>query len=283
MESLGWTLCASVPRETITQSVHDSEDTIRNAILVFACVVLLILVLAVIAANRSVTSITHPLELLEKDIKIISNGDLSYRASVYRNDEIGDITSGMNEMVDRLNFTMNELASSQQHADEMSRLANLDTLTGIRNKTAFDRLQKALNEKLNEGDVDFGFAMVDMNNLKVVNDNYGHDRGDAMIRGLCEIIGETFTNSNAYRIGGDEFVVVLVKDDYRNVDELIDRFKARIRAVSGDKSLRPWERVSAAIGYALYNAHVDSGTESVLARADRAMYANKKDMKGGRR
>jgi diguanylate cyclase (GGDEF)-like protein len=186
-------------------------------------------------------------------------------------------------MVDRLNFTMNELASSQQHADEMSRLANLDTLTGIRNKTAFDRLQKAMNEKLNEGDVDFGFAMVDMNNLKVVNDNYGHDKGDAMIRGLCEIIGETFTNSNAYRIGGDEFAVVLVKDDYRNVDELIDRFKARIRAVSGDKSLRPWERVSAAIGCALYNAHVDSGTESVLARADRAMYANKKDMKGGRR
>lgn len=108
----------------------------------------------------------------------------------------------MNEMVDRLNFTLNELKSSQQHADAMSRLATLDSLTGIRNKTAFDEQTKVLTEEIERGEKRFGFVLLDLNNLKAINDNFGHEKGDLAIKKLCDIICEVFVHSPVFRVGG---------------------------------------------------------------------------------
>ena len=283
MEPVDWLLCARVPKQAIQKSIYDADKSIWGALAVFAIIVFLILMAAVLAVNMSVRSITYPLELLRKDIKIISDGNLKYRASVYRNDEIGDITSGMNEMVDRLNFTLNELKSTQREADAMSKLATLDALTGVRNKTAFDSQSKILAEELKKGQKEFGFALLDLNNLKEVNDNYGHDKGDIAIKNLCHIACEVFAHSPVFRIGGDEFVVLLKNDDYKNIRTLMRIFKERIHDTSTDMSVEPWDRTSSAIGYALYDERIDTGLESVLARADKEMYACKKKMKGSRR
>ena len=282
MERVGWTLCACVPKSAIQKTIHEADRSIINAFMVFLAIALLILLAAVIAVNRSVKSVTYPLELLGKDIKVISNGDLLYRATVYRNDEIGDITSGMNEMVDRLNFTLNELTSSQQHADAMSRLATQDPLTGMRNKMAFDEQSRILNEQIEQGRGEFGLAMIDLNNLKIINDNYGHEKGDITIRKLCETITDIFAHSPVFRVGGDEFVVVLQGEDYENAEVLLKRFKDTLGDMSRDEMLSPWDSVSAAVGYAKYDKTKDLGAESVLARADKEMYACKKAMKGGR-
>jgi diguanylate cyclase (GGDEF)-like protein len=241
--------------------------------------VVLILLITLFAVNKSVKSVIKPLELLEQDIKIITDGNLDYRATVYRNDEIGDITSGMNAMVDRLNFTLKELMSSQQQADAMSRLATLDSLTGVKNKTAFDRASENLEEGLRRGEKEFGFVLVDLNNLKLINDNYGHDKGDVAIKKLCRIICVIFNHSPVYRVGGDEFIVILLNEDYRNIDTLMAAYQEKIREVTEDSSAEPWERVSAAIGYALYDEKLDSGTDSLFSRADKEMYINKKHMK----
>lgn len=277
--SVGWTLCASVPQYTIQHSIHNSDEVIRQAVLVFILIVLVILLIAIAAVNHAVRSITYPLELLGRDIKIISDGDLTYRASVYRNDEIGDITSGMNEMVDRLNFTLNELISSQQHADAMSRLATMDSLTGMQNKTSFDRHSELLRQELAEGDKEFGFVVLDLNNLKLINDNYGHEKGDMAIIRLCHIICEIFVHSPVFRVGGDEFVVIVKNEDYKNVEALVNKFKAKVRITSRDRNAEPWDRVSAAVGYALYDEDIDSDLQSVFDRADKEMYHCKRQMK----
>ena len=279
MDRVGWTVCASVPKAIIQPGIHQADASIRVAAIAFVAIALIILLVAAVAVNRFVTAITYPLILLGRDIKIISDGDLNYRATVYRNDEIGDITSRMNEMVDRLNFTMNELMSAQQHADAMGRLATMDGLTGIYNKTAFNRLMARLSAGLEQGDTEFGFVMLDLNNLKVINDNYGHEKGDIAIQNLCRMIGEVFAHSPAFRVGGDEFVVLLQDEDYRDAESLVKRFKDRGRGSSADRSAKPWDRVTGAIGYALYDERLDSGPESVLSRADREMYTCKKNMK----
>ena len=283
LERVGWTMCARVPVDAIQNSIHNADKNITNAAIVFIIVVILILIAAVIAVNRTVRTITYPLELLRKDIKKISDGDLKYRAPVYQNDEIGDITSGMNEMVDRLNFTLNELMSSQQQADAMSRLATTDALTGIRNKTAFDRQLKILQEEFEKGEKEFGFALLDLNNLKIMNDNFGHDKGDIAIKKLSHIICEVFSHSPVFRIGGDEFIVLLKNDDYHNIKKLVKTFKEEIRLSSENTGVEPWDRTSAAVGYALYDEKLDDSIESVQARADKEMYKCKKAMKEGRK
>jgi diguanylate cyclase (GGDEF)-like protein len=79
-----------------------------------------------------------------------------------------------------------------------------------------------------------------------------------------------------FRVGGDEFVVILKNDDYDKVRSLVTTFNTTIDEVSVDMSINPWERVSAAIGYAIFDSSRDNDVEDVFKRADKAMYARKK-------
>ena len=280
IERVGWTLCACVPKEVIMEGTRESNRTIRFAYILFIIIALLIIIAVVFTVNKVAQNITRPMEALGRDMKIIANGDLDYRATVERNDEIGDITAGMNEMVDRLNATMKELTTTQEHADAMSRLATRDALTGIRNKTSFDAHVATLQQKLEEENYhEFGFVMIDLNDLKGINDTFGHDKGDLAIKQLSSIVCEIFDHSPVFRIGGDEFIVLLENADYRDIASLVLRFKEKTRALSSDLRLDPWNRVSAAIGYALYEEEKDTGVDNVLTRADMEMYRCKRSMK----
>lgn len=279
IERIGWTLCSCVPRDFIRAGIHEADDSIRLAYIVFIAFAAGIILLALLAVNRAAASITHPMELLGKDMKRISEGDLQYRAPVYRNDEIGDITKGLNDMLDTLNTTKEELVTTQQHADAMNRLATLDSLTGIRNKTAFDDKMSSLKQEIDEGSARFGIVMIDLNNLKDINDSCGHDKGDISIRRLCELICNVFSHSPVFRVGGDEFVAVLKNRDYDNADKLISSFREKMSAIRSDQSLEPWERIEAACGYARYDASTDHTPDDVLVRADGEMYKNKRMMK----
>ena len=279
IDRVGWTLCISVPTQTIRDNIQNSDRYIMHAYMTFIGIATVIILVAVVIANRVASIVTQPIEQLGRDMRIISEGDLTYRAKVLRNDEIGDVTSQMNEMVDKLQFTMQQLLTSRRHADAMSQLATVDALTGVRNKTAYDDKIKKVEKELAEGKTEFGLAMIDLNYLKTINDTYGHEKGNIAIKTLCQIVCEIFSHSPVFRIGGDEFVVLLKGSDYQNVESLLAEFKKRIHLLERDRTLAPWDRVSAAIGYALYDPRKDTGMDSVLARADQEMYQCKGDMK----
>ena len=96
---------------------------------------------------------------------------------------------------------------------------------------------------------------------------------------VCEI----FEHSPVFRIGGDEFIVILKNRDYRNVDSLITDFNNHLTKVQKDDSLQPWEQISAAIGYAKFDKKIDSTVGDVFKRADKAMYDRKIEMKAERK
>ena len=95
------------------------------------------------------------------------------------------------------------------------------------------------------------------------------------------MICATFKHSPVFRFGGDEFVVVLEGSDLENVDELVGKLEAEVNRNNQDKSLKPWERGNAAIGYAQYSE--GDSLEAVFKRADKAMYTRKMEMKSGKR
>lgn len=124
--------------------------------------------------------------------------------------------------------------------------------------------------------------MIDLNYLKKTNDTYGHDKGNISIIKLCKTVCEIFDHSPVFRIGGDEFIVVLKGRDYGNIEKLMRAFHERTAGFEKDASLQPWEKVSAAIGYALYDKEIDNGIEDVFKRADEAMYECKTSMRAHR-
>jgi diguanylate cyclase (GGDEF)-like protein len=108
-------------------------------------------------------------------------------------------------------------------------MANKDALTGIKNKYAYANVEMELDDKINDMAAEaFAIAVCDINGLKQVNDIQGHSAGDEFIKNACMLICNTFKHSPVFRIGGDEFVVLLRGSDYENRWELSNGFREKI-------------------------------------------------------
>lgn len=152
--------------------------------------------------------------------------------------------------------------------------ANKDALTGVQSRIAYEQKEKNLNGQLAAGEKpEFALVVCDVNNLKQTNDRFGHEAGDKLIVSCARIICEIFTHSPVYRIGGDEFTVVLQGNDYALREELMRGCEARLQS-SG---------LSLARGIGIYDPSRDKSVENVFIRADAAMYENKKIMKAAMR
>ena len=126
--------------------------------------------------------------------------------------------------------------------------------------------------------IEFAILMVDMNNLKKINDEYGHKFGDIYIKGCCNMVCETFKHSPIFRIGGDEFVVILMGSDYDKREEKLEKLKEDFIVSYKQSVADPWRRYSAALGMA-ENTAGDNAVEAVFKRADKEMYEDKAKFK----
>ena len=181
-----------------------------------------------------------------------------------------------------LTKTQIDLKNTKQQAFELNELALKDSLTGIRNKTDYDKEVQKLEWEMLDGLKEFGVAMIDLNFLKRINDTYGHDKGNVAIISLCKIVCKIFEHSPVFRIGGDEFVVILRGHDLKNIDSLIEEFNRQLKEIQENPNLEYWEKTSAAIGYAIFDPNLDSAYDNVFKRADAEMYKAKKAMKAVR-
>ncbi|MBR6917270.1 MAG: diguanylate cyclase [Clostridia bacterium] len=203
-------------------------------------------------------------------------------------DEIGEIYEGIRTMqmdiVDYINDMSvleedkikaeNDVRDKEKRIGELSVETYKDALTGTGNKAAYIKRAQELNEMIKAGGAEFALVMVDMNDLKGVNDNYGHKAGDLYIQGCCRQICDVFGDSSVYRIGGDEFVVVLTDNAYKNRKELFDKLHSDFEKSYCQTGVEEWKRYSAALGMAEY-ASDDSSVELVFKSADKAMYEDK--------
>jgi diguanylate cyclase (GGDEF)-like protein len=115
-----------------------------------------------------------------------------------------------------------------------------------------------------------------------MNDEYGHEQGNLYLQGAADLIRGIFGDECLYRIGGDEFVIILEGEKQEGIEAKIKAFKDEIARLKADDSLQPWEKISAAVGIARYEKGQYSEMEEVLRRADEAMYADKLAMKAVR-
>ena len=136
--------------------------------------------------------------------------------------------------------------------------------------------------RLDKDDVfDLAIGIFDCNDLKNINDQYGHEKGDMYIKNACGKICKIFAHSPVFRIGGDEFAVVLMNSDFNNRDELIAQLdKKQNERNSVVKSV--WEKVHIAHGIAVYDHELDDALSDTQRRADKFMYDTKRKMKSNK-
>ena len=149
-------------------------------------------------------------------------------------------------------------------------LANKDEMTGVKNKRAYAQAESEIDQKIRDRDQKpFAVVVCDLNGLKQVNDTLGHKAGDGFIGSSCSIICDVFSHSPVFRIGGDEFAVILQAKDY---DRRADLIRQLSEALDAHKHLgiRPL-----AFGISEFNPDSDIRLQDVFERADKLMYEDK--------
>ena len=285
-------LCADISIEALRNTLHKS--VLYSILLTLGTGILFASILIfwlhknvtgpIIALEKSVHKFAEKSRGKKKDPKhlVFDAPEINTRNEVeFLSIAITQMSKDMRNYVEDILEAEETAKSAQEEAANMTILAYKDALTHVGSKIAYDDSVRTLEKDLKENLVkEFGFAMIDLNNLKVINDSYGHANGNLYIAGACHIVCTIFRHSPVFRIGGDEFIVILKNDDYEHRHELIEVANQKFFETENDYSREPWDRYSVAIGLAEYKS--GDTVDSVSKRADEDMYLNKQKMKKAR-
>ena len=256
----GMRLNVTVPR---SEAVGDWQHLIVNILIVAAGVLLAASIFVMIYTRR----ITRPLEALTEAAEQVDRGNYDPDLSYDRNDEVGRLTNTFKRLAGHM----------KDHISDLNKRVYVDALTSVRNKGAYsaylEELQAAMDAA--DGRMEFAVGVFDCDNLKQVNDKYGHEKGDLYLKTASRLICKVFQHSPVFRIGGDEFSVILQNDDFRNRDELVRQFFEAAAAICAAARNR-WEQVHTSMGLAVYDPQNDRAVIDVVRRADKIMYENKR-------
>ena len=170
-------------------------------------------------------------------------------------------------------LSQEQLEAEMENSRNFRNMANTDSMTGVRNKHAYSENEAELNQKIRDGQIEkLAVAVCDINGLKHVNDTEGHAAGDKLIKDACALICEYYTHGAVFRIGGDEFVVLLQDKGYDTMQEVTDALNRKM-----EENIEK-NGVVISIGYACLTPE-DTQLRDVFDRADQMMYERKKQLK----
>ena len=256
----------------MTLVLSANYDDMRQIRYDIAYKILLIILVFVLAFSGlviwTVKKMVKPLKKLTAASIKLSKGDYDVEIDHCDTLEINMLSTTFENMIMNL----------REHKDLQHRLAHRDSLTGLRNTTSYQDWVVGFDKKIQEGNVFFGVMVLDINNLKEINDTYGHILGNELIVTVSRIISETFKRSPVFRIGGDEFLVLLQNKDLADKDELLTNFDLKCAETHIDKDDVSLP-ISIAKGFSRFNPDKDTQFSDVFERADHEMYKHKKKMK----
>ena len=171
------------------------------------------------------------------------------------------------------NISRAKIEAEKETSRSFQNMANTDSMTGVRNKHAYSEAEAALNKRIEAGEIEkLAVVVCDINGLKAVNDTLGHAAGDQLIKDACALICRQFAHGAVYRIGGDEFAVLLQGRGYDTLQEAVAEMNRKVEANISEHA------VVVSIGYSVMNEK-DQQLRDVFERADQMMYERKQELK----
>lgn len=244
---------------------RNRDNLLKMIILWTVAIIAVTMIICVIMVHRIVT----PLEQLTVAAEQFAEGNWEMEITCHTSDEVKRLTDSISAMA----------AKTRDYINEINIMAYKDGLTGIKNKSYYMEFVELLKKRSAEKDLKYAIILFDVNGLKKINDNRGHEYGDKLLIAASKYICMQFRHSPIFRIGGDEFVAILENGDYENRYDLLESFRlglAEFEVFEGDDY-----RLSIASGIAEYPQE-SKVYEELFQVADERMYINKRIMKGER-
>lgn len=270
----------------IGYSLEQTLAEVKAASELLSGIAILIVCLTVPLAYLLVLRLLRPLAALTRSISMFADGNLDARCHAGGGDEIGELAGAYNEMADRLqqkHLEITELNSYleqrvQERTRQLQELASRDPLTGLYNRRHFNEvLARRFSESKRYGS-SLACVMIDLDKFKAVNDTFGHQRGDEILKLAATTIEQELRSSDvAARFGGDEFVVLMPQAESQQAKGFALRIGQRFAEMIAIQY--PDCPVGFSVGYASLSDLSSDDPDELVRLADLSLYEAKRDDK----
>lgn len=217
-----------------------------------------------------------PILLIAEDAdraRVVRGLDLGVNDFIMRPVERNELAARVRTQIKRHRYG----AELRKSVTQTLALAVTDELTGLYNRRYFDRHLSLMLEKAREQDRDMAVMLIDMDFFKSVNDNHGHDIGDAVLKEFSQRLRRNIRGVDlACRFGGEEFVVLMPDTDFRQAQGVAERVRMSVAERAFETTQLQTLNVTCSVGVALNEHHTDT-PEMILKRADVALYRAKRE------
>ncbi len=245
---------------------ENAQNVAHRALLLTAAVLTVAVGLATLAVIMLVRSILIPIRLMEHAAAKITEGDLSYQMPRLPQDELGRLAGMFSDMT----------AQIARRRAVLQKTAATDGLTGLNNHLEFQRQLQAEIERSERFGHPLSLLLLDIDHFKQLNDRYGHQVGDDVLRRTGALLREEIrVVDQPARYGGEEFAIILPEMQAPGALTLAERLRLRISAANMTVGEGQVINITVSIGVATFPEQAKSGKE-LIAAADQALYAAKK-------
>ena len=235
--------------------------------------------------RKRIRDLNSELSMLSKDVDELTE-EITSNAIYREGMEAYDLTTGgdlqnkdavYEDEIETLNRKLQSMHSEMKHyLDYMHVKAYQDALTGVGNTAAYQEKQQKIDGRIGAGP-EAGFvtvAVFDINDLKKINDQYGHVAGDRIIQGAASAVADVFGIPQTFRIGGDEFAAVVLDISEEDMAACLGQVEERV-SLFNEKRKGEGGVLSISMGTASYDPGLDASFRELFVRADETMYVNK--------
>lgn len=198
---------------------------------------------------------------------------------IHTGNEVESLSLAVQKLSEDMRDYLSRFTSAQKELAEMSIITQRDRLTHVGNKNAFEQYVRDMERGLEKEKMNFSIIALDVNGLMSINNFYGHEKGDAYLKNCCNLICDVYKRSPVFRVGGDEFVVILTDRDYWERDELLQELKKEFAHSRENAQASPWERLSISAVSADFDKDRDTSVIDVLERAEKQMFLEKEKLR----
>ena len=267
-----WLPLSNGMRITVSAPLAEAEGNWRMLVLNITVLALAVLTVAIIFTMFYTKRMVRPITDLTEAARKIENGDynLALELDYTSDDEIGRLTKMFKQLA----------IHTKENISKLNRQAFIDALTHVKNQGAFTLELDGIQNEIDSSNepVEFAVIVFDCDELKKINDTNGHDKGNIYLKTASKVICNVFRHSPVFRVGGDEFAVILRNESYISIDSLLTKFDREVEKVNSSFKNR-WEQVHISLGISRYDWENDHSVYDVVRRADKNMYYNKRKNK----
>ncbi|MBO4916056.1 MAG: diguanylate cyclase [Oscillospiraceae bacterium] len=271
----------------------DLHRTINNYVISSIALIILICVVFAFAGysllKKVIVAPLRSLEIRAREFAENSRGkrdlnELTFNTpDIHTENEIQSLSEAITQMAEDMKVYVSDILTAEQRAEtaegeayDLSRIAYEDSLTKAKSKVAYDERKVELDKAIKDGSAEFAVVMVNLVDSKRVDDIFGTEAGRKYIVSGSDLIRGVYPFAPVYRIGDNDFAVILDGQDYARRDELFAELSKRFDEAKDDEQREPWTRCIGVFGMTEFIKDADETADQVCRRAEMILFRNKR-------